>query len=183
MPATPMQAVNLNMGAGTLYAAPVGTVEPVDNTTAWNAAWIKIGFTKEGHTLKYELTTEGIMVAEEIEPVLFENTKLMTGVQFAMAELIGKNLVLAMSGGTLVTGAASTTYTPPNPGLAPPQVALAWESRDASERWIWRRCVQTGPVEIKRAKAPDYATIPVAFSVVKPPTGASFVAIVTNARG
>lgn len=183
MPATPMQAVNLNLGAGTLYSAPVGSTEPIDNAAAWAAAWIKVGYTSEGHTFNYELTTEDIYVAEEIEPVLAENTKLAVGIQFAMAEITVASLKLAFNGGTASTGAASTTFTPPAATAKPGEVALGWESRSGDERWIIRRAVQTKAVEIKRMKPPAYATIPVAFKALKPSSGSSFVAIVLNARG
>jgi hypothetical protein len=177
-----MTAANLNLGAGTLYWAPLASTEPMNLTTAWAVAWKKIGYTQEGHTMTYDLTTEDIYVAEEIEPVLVENTKLAVMVGFAMAEMTVQSLTLALNGGTVTTTATETTFDPPNPALAPTAVMLGWESRSADERIVWRNCVQTKAVEIKRAKAPTYVTLPVAFKVLKPSSGRSYKHIVSLAR-
>lgn len=177
MPATPVNADTMQIGAGWLYIGDVGSTEPTDLTTAWDADFVKIGYTEEGHTFTYDLTLEGIYVAEEIEPVRYENARLAMMVEFAMAEITATNLKRAMNGGTITTTANDATVTPPSATAAPTYKALGWESFDAQERIVWRKCVQAKPVAIARKKAPAYATMPVGFQVVKVAGSAPFVHI------
>ena len=54
------------------------------------------------------------------------------------------------------------TFLPPVPGTEV-RTALGWESQDHFERWVWRKCLNTGDVTINRKKAPDKSTIPMEF--------------------
>lgn len=152
----------IRVGPGILKIAPVGSTEPVDLTTAWAAAWVDLGYTEEGHAFSASPSFEPVEVAEEIDPIRYEPTGREMSVEFAAAEMTALNLSRAMNGGTVTTGTGIVTYEPPSPG-AEVRVALGWESLDKKERWIWRRCLQTGDVEIARRKAPDKATIPMSF--------------------
>lgn len=152
----------IRVGPGILYIAPVGSTEPVDLTTAWAAAWVPLGYTEEGHAFSASPSFEPVEVAEEIDPIRYEPTGREMGVEFAAAEMTALNLSRAMNGGTVTTGTGIVTFEPPTPGFEV-RVALGWESVDKKERWVWRRCLQTGDVEIARRKAPDKATIPMSF--------------------
>lgn len=156
----------VRVGPGILKVAPVGTAEPADLTTAWGVAWVDLGYTEEGHTFSMSPSFEPVEVAEEIDPIRYEPGGREMSVEFALAEITALNLSRALNGGTLTTSGAGaaqiTTFEPPNPG-AEVRLALGWEALDKSERWIWRRCLQTGDVEIARRKAPDKATIPASF--------------------
>lgn len=163
----PLDANALSLGAGFLYIAAVSSPEPSDLTTAWDGSWVKIGYTKEGHTFTYGITNEGIMVAEVLGPVRSENTERTLTVEFEMAEITATNLVRAMNGGDSVTGAGIVTVQPPSLRDAVIYKALGWEAFDASERIVWRKCIQSGEFAVPRKKAPDYATIPVTFSVLE----------------
>jgi hypothetical protein len=133
------QPTQVRVGPGTLYIAPVGTVEPTDLATALNVAWLDLGYTAEGHTFTASPSFDPVEVAEEVDPVSY-----------------------AMNGGTLTVAGAVVTFDPPVPGTET-RVALLWESLDKKERWVWRKCLQAGDVEIARRKAPDNATIPCSF--------------------
>jgi hypothetical protein len=50
-------------------------------------------------------------------------------------------------------------------GAVEPRVAILWEADDKSERWVWRRCLQTGAVAIGRSKGAAKATIPLSFTL------------------
>jgi hypothetical protein len=150
------------LGPGRLYIAPVGSTEPTDLTTPWAAAWVDLGYTEEGHSFSSSTSFDPIEVAEELDPLSYEATGRESSVAFALAQMTSKNLSRALNGGTLTTGTGIVTFEPPDPG-AEVRVALGWESRDAKERWVWRKCLQTGDVEIARRKAPDKATIPCNF--------------------
>ena len=52
------------------------------------------------------------------------------------------------------------------------RVALLWAADDASERWVFRKVVQTGAIAIARQRGAAKATIPVTFSLEQPSGGA-----------
>jgi hypothetical protein len=171
----------IRIGPGWLYVAPVGTVEPTDLTGEFGTAgppvltpWTPLGYTEEGSAFSFENTFEDVMVAEELEPIQILQTQRNISVSFNLAELTAANLQTALNGGTITNGTGTTTFEPPAAGDFT-YVALAWESTDGLERWIFRKGVQTGNVEIARRKAPAKATIPMSFRFVKPETGAPFV--------
>lgn len=64
-----------------------------------------------------------------------------------------------------VTGTI-TTFEPSEIGVVS-YVALGWEATDALERWVWRKCIQTGSVTLARRKAPAKTLIACEFRVVK----------------
>lgn len=156
----------VRVGPGKLKIAPVGATEPTDLSTAWDAAWVDLGYTAEGHSFAATPTFEPVDVAEELDPIRYEATGREMRVEFALAEVTATNLSRALNGGTLVTsgtGAAQiVTFEPPDPGEET-RVALGWESLDGEERWVWRKCLQTGDIEVARRKAPEKATVPCAF--------------------
>lgn len=171
---------NVRVGPGWLYVAlSLNALEPTDLTTPWatvDALWQGIGYTNEGHSDTYSPSYEGIEVAEEKLPILWELASAEQTVAFAMAELTARNLSIAYNGGTITTtgsGAAQIdTYEPADLSATPVEVKLGWESTNAKERKVWRRLLQVGDVETARRKAPDKAVIPVEFRVMPPLTGA-----------
>lgn len=156
------QPTEVRLGPGRLYIAPVGTPEPADLAASWNAAFVDIGYTEEGHSFSSSTTFDPVSVAEEIDPISYEATGRESSVSFALAQMTAKNLSRALNGGTLTTGTGIVTFEPPDPGEEV-RVAIGWESQDGLERWVFRKCLQTGAVDIARRKAPDKATIPVQF--------------------
>lgn len=153
---------SVRVGPGILRVGAVGAVEPTDLTAPWDAAWVPLGYTEEGHSFSSAPNFEPIEVAEETDPIRYEPTGREMRVDFAAAEMTATNLSRALNGGTITTGAGIVTFEPPNPGEEV-RIALGWEARDGSERWVWRKCLQTGEVSIARRKAPDKATIPMSF--------------------
>lgn len=170
----------VRVGPGVLYIAPIGSTEPTDLATAWDAAWVALGYTDEGSSFTFENTFEDVMVAEEYEPVEVLQTARQINVSFAAAELTADNLQTAFNGGTITTSGTApdeiVTFEPPAAGDATP-VMVGWEADDELERWIFRRCVQVGSVEIQRRKAPQKALIPVQFRATKPSGDTAFAFI------
>jgi len=152
----------IRVGPGLLKIGAVGATEPTDLTTAWPVAWVDLGYTEEGHSFTASRSFEPVEVAEEIDPVRYEATGREMRVEFAAAEMTATNLSRALNGGTVTTGTGLVTFEPPDPG-AEVRLALGWEAKDKSERWVWRKCLSTGDIEIARRKAPDKATIPMSF--------------------
>lgn len=161
---------NVRVGPGTLKIAPLGTAEPTDLATAWNAAWVDMGYTAEGSEFTFDNTYEDVDVAEELEAIAILQTARQIMASFECAELTADNLEIAFNGGTVTTGVSTTEFEPPDAGN-PTYVMLGWESDDALERWIFRKGLQVGSTTIARRKAPDKATIPMEFRFVKPAAG------------
>lgn len=170
----PNDRTKVRVGPGKLYSAVVGSTEPTTLATAWAVAWTHLGYTEEGSSFTISPAFEEVSVAEEFLPI----DRLKTGeeqtVNFALAQITAENLQIVLNGGTITTGTGEKTFEPQAADGTPTYVALGWQSNDNKERFVWRRCLQTGDIEIARRKAPDKATLPAQFSVVAPTTGASF---------
>jgi hypothetical protein len=180
MPGTP---TNVRVGPGTLYVAPIGSTEPNDLTTAWAGAWVKVGYTDEGSTFGFDQTFEDVMVAEEYDAIDTIQTQRAITVSFDAAELTATNLQRALNGGDIATAGGVITFEPPAAGEVT-RLAIGWEADDAKERWVFRRCVQQGSVEVARRKAPDKATVPMEFRVTVPDDGgAPFKALLAEDFG
>lgn len=158
---------NVLIGPGTLYVAPIGTAEPASATATLDAAFREVGYTEDGTTFNYEITTEDVNVAEEYDPVMIATTGRSGSVAFQMAEATRRNLALAVNSGA--AGATSGSLEPPDPGSEVRVMILLQTAEGA--RWLFRRCLQSGSIGIQRNKAPQKALLPVTFKLEKP-TGA-----------
>src|SRR5215471_2963014 len=113
--------VNLALGPGYLYIAPLGTPEVTDLATAWTAVsanWVAMGYTETGSTFKYALATSPVQVAEELDPVQIATTGRTSTITFALAELTATNLMRAANAPTssLTTAGGITSFEPPDLG-------------------------------------------------------------------
>ena len=166
----------VKLGPGKLYLAAVGTAEPTDLTTALNATWLAgyVGYTDEGHAFTRTPSYDNVEVAESLLPVAKVGTGTEMNVEFAFAEIIAKNLQKSLNGATVTasgTGAtAIDSVEPLAEGVPETRTAILWEADDASERWIFRKCLQTGALTINRRKGAAKATIAATFSL-EPVTG------------
>lgn len=162
------EARNVRVGPGTLYVAPVGSLEPGDLIESWPVAWVPLGYTHEGSNFVFNQTFSDVVVAEELDPIDTLQTARTIDISFALAELTAQNLQIALNGGSIGDDHAGTiTFEPPDTGEVT-YLALGWEATDGLERWIYRRCVNTGNIDIARRRAPDKATIPISFRATKP---------------
>jgi hypothetical protein len=177
----------LALGPGKLYIAVLGTPEIPDNdlTTPWESVsvnWIPLGYTAEGSTFNYSVDSENVEVAEELDPVAVALTSREMNIDFALAEITARNLKVALNGGTITAGVGAVTFEPPALGEEV-RTMLGWESEDGTERWIYRKCLQTGGMEMARQKGAAKATISCSFKLEKPTSGAApFKAILSMAR-
>lgn len=167
----------VRVGPGRLLIAPLGTPEPTDLATPWDTDFVELGYTAEGSTFQFNNTFENVEVAEELEPVQILQTTREINVTFASAEITALNMQRAFNGGEVNTSGGVVTFEPPAAGEYTPAM-IGWESDDGLERWVFRRCIQTGTVEIARRKAPDKSTLPMAFRATKPAGQQSFRAII-----
>ena len=184
MPAVPFDSKNLNINAGTLYHAPLGSTKPTDLATAWAAAWIKVGGTKSGSTFKYELKTTGLYIAEFLDRVTTITTERNIMIGFDAAEETLATWKLAMNGGTVTTAVGGVvTIKPPLANAAPVKKMIGWESADATVRLIVDQAMQTEAWEIKHDKS-QYSSFPLMFIAEQiDETTEPFTVILAAARG
>lgn len=162
--------LNVTLGPGRLYVAPVGTTEPTNCSAALPSAWVAVGYTDEGTAFQFETTTEGVVVAEEIDPIRFVGTARATRLVVAMAETTARNFGLSLGKG-IGTPNDSTVLDPPNAD-AQVDVMLVWDSDDtptaANRRHLFRQCRPSGQVEMANRKAPQKRLIGTTFDCSKP---------------
>jgi hypothetical protein len=157
----------LALGPGQLLIGPLGSLEPVDLVTPWDAAWTRLGYTKEGSQITYELSTAAVEVAEEIDPIHIAINGRTIKVAFAVVEHTATNLRRALNGGTITAGSGIVTFEPHDPGEEL-RVMLGYESEDGTERWVFRECLQGGNVQMDRKKGAEHVQLPHEFTLAKP---------------
>lgn len=169
--------IQKTIGPGALYVASLGTTEPAQTVPfpAWPTGWYRLGYTEDGSSFSYELSTEAVEVAEELERVFTMTTGRDQSVTFQLAEPTQYNLKVAMNGGASFiadpTSGNAVVFEPPALGTEV-RVMLGFDSESGLDRWIWRQCFQTGSVEMQRRKGNNKTLIPATFTVEKPATGA-----------
>jgi len=180
--------IRKTIGPGTLYAAAIGTAEPETTiaslTEPWPSGWIALGYTEDGSSFSYSVSSEPIEVAEELEPVYTVITGRTASVAFSLAEPTQRNLQMALNGGVSnivdpETGAA-IVFEPPDLG-AEVRIMLGHQAESGAERWVWRQCFNTGNLEMARRKGATKTLVPVEFAVEKPETGKKIFARITDA--
>lgn len=187
MPTATVDTGTIQIGAGILRTAPLGTAEPTTLAAAYGVGWVELGATEEGSAFSSETTTEDIYIAERLERVKVVTTGQAQSVATSLAEITAKNLEYAFNGGTITTGTAGSpltfvTFEPPDLG-AEVRRMLAWDSEDGQERWIFRQVFNGGSVEMARRKAPAKTLIPLTLALELPSSGAkTFKAFLANAR-
>lgn len=180
----------VTLGPGQLFIADLGSTEPAGLDDAWPALWTSLGYTEEGSAFAYELTTEGVPVAEELEDLDDVTTGRNGSVTFALAEVTAENLKVALNGGTITAVASNgTTIIRAHKTFEPPALGqevykmIGFESEDTEERWVWRQCKQTGAIEMQRRKGATKTTINATFKMFKPAAGgAPFKAYIADSR-
>lgn len=178
-------AANLALGPGYLYIADLGTTEVTDLVTAWtsvSANWKALGYTDAGSTFNYQLQTNPVDVAEELDPVSIQSTGRTASVAFALSEITATNLMRATNATTsyITASGGNVIFEPPDLGTEVRRM-IGWEAEDHTERWVFRQCFQTGQAQIQRQKGASNATISMEYSLEKPTSGSRlFKAIMTT---
>ena len=183
-PVTTRSTTETPIDVGLLYVAPNGTTEPTASTdlSSLPSAWREVGYTEDGSVFKYEVKSEDIEVAEELDPIGYSITGRSGSLSFKMAQFTRRNLALALNSGAAAANDA-TTLEPPDPADMV-RVMLLHVSNDAGavRGTLYRRCFNTGGLETAFGKAPAKPLIPVEFSLEKP-TGKKPFIVFPNASG
>ncbi|MBP7632303.1 MAG: hypothetical protein KA758_17755 [Acidimicrobiales bacterium] len=174
------------LGAGLLYVAATGTAEPTTSAdlaaASLPSAWREIGYTEDGSVWKYDVKSEDIEVAEELDPIGSAITSRTGTVEFKMKQSSRRNLVAALNSGA-ASANDGTTVEPPDPS-AMVRVMLLHVSNDASavRGVLFRQCFNVGGIEVDWSKAPKTPLLPVMFKLEKPTSKTPWIAF-PNANG
>ena len=106
-------------------------------------------------------------MAEEFYAPNIVITAYQGTVDFALSQLTAKNLSICFNGGTITTNTGDVWFDPPAAGTET-FTMLGWQSNDATERYVWRKCLQVGATATARQKVLPQALLPVSFRIVKP---------------
>lgn len=169
---------------GKLYIAPIGTTEPTTATQAWPAGWVPLGYTDEGSAFNYEISTDNVEVAEELDVLARVTTGRDASVEFALAEITYRNLTIAFNGGIISGDGTAWSFEPPDLGNET-RVMIGWDAlpNAASNdlRVIFRQCLQGGSLGLENRKGATKSTISANFQLEKPATGAKLLKIMGSA--
>ena len=177
---------NIDLGPGRLYYAPLGTAEPANCSSALPSAWIPVGYTEDGTSFTVNITSDSIEVAEEIDPVLFVQSKRTTQFQVNMAESTKKRLALALGAGAGQTD-DSTPFEWPDASTVVSGVMFVWDYMDTpdatNKRWLVRQATPSGTVAIARKKSPAKTLIGVTFDCAKPSSTTKSIKVFPSSTG
>jgi len=176
-------------GPGFCLYAPLGSAVPTITTSqvsnssfsgvTFDAAWLMMGYTDEGISIKFGKDTEAVEVAEELQEIRTITTKVNAEVGFNLASLNRDNLALALSGGTwTVTGAGTgqcAKFDPPKAGEEA-RFMFAWISAEKDEIFIAYQVFQGSEITWERKKGANKASLQgVGLKVEVPDTSVSTV--------
>jgi hypothetical protein len=165
---------------GKLFIAPLGTTEPITVTAAWPAGWVPMGYTDEGSAFNYEVSTDNVEVAEELDVLARVTTGRDASVEFALAEITYRNLTIAFNGGIVVGDATAWSFEPPDLGNET-RVMLGWDALPVvgsnDLRMVFRQCLQGGSLGLENRKGATKSTIGANFQLEKPASGAKLLKI------
>lgn len=165
---------------GKLYIAPLGTTEPASYNDAWPAGWVPLGYTDEGSAFNYEISTDNVEVAEELDVLARVTTGRDASIEMALAELTYKNLSIAFNGGIMVGDGMEWDFEPPDLGNEQ-RVMIGWDALripvNNDLRMIFRQCLQGGSIGIENRKGATKSTISANFQLEKPASGAKLLKI------
>ena len=178
-------ALEVLVGTGTLYIAPVGTAYPTDPTDTPAAAWIDPGYSDGGWAFIVDRTFEDVEVAEEVDPLRDLKTAQAISMRGAFAQASLENFVIAFGGGSIADDTPSVgfrTYTPPASAAFTERAVLFRTEAPPGDGTNFRdiqmpRTVATGAVEVSHAKAPQKQLVAVEFRLLIPSAGSIFTII------
>lgn len=170
------------VGTGTLYLAPIGTAFPANPTVTPSAPLEDVGYSEEGWTFVADRTLENVEVAEEVDPLRRLKTAQSLSIRGAAAQASLENLQLALGGGTITPNdpaAGFRRYTPPSSSAFDEYVALFRVEAPPGDGTKFRdircpRVVSVAAVEMSHAKAPQKTLIAMEFGLLVPSVGDIF---------
>ncbi len=154
-------------GTGRVYTAPKGTALPTTVDSALPADWTDLGYvTTDGVSFTFSRETEDLAAwqGDKIRVLSLSEPKM---VEFTLMQTDAAVLETAFGGGTIVTAAGVTTYTPPLRGEnVERSMVIEFLDDDITYRYAFGRVQQEGDVNfvLTREGAVEY---PVTFGVLE----------------
>ena len=128
---------------GAIWYAPAGTTLPTDSTTALNAAFVNIGYVKDGFSLAQDYKTKDITAWQTMDIVRTIPTQVSRSAKFSAIES-SKTAVQLAWGNAVVTTATSPAYSLTFPASQAAQefiLVLDWSDGTATQRIVFKRAV------------------------------------------
>ena len=94
-------------GSGRLVKAPLGTVLPSDSLTAWDPAFVDLGFATDGFIMKQDLKTKDVTGWQSLELLRLITTALNRSFSFELQQSNKDTLALAWGGAAITPGPMS----------------------------------------------------------------------------
>jgi hypothetical protein len=178
-------ALEVLVGTGTIYIAPVGEAFPTNPATAVAGNWEDPGYSTEGWTFAVDRTFEDVLVAEEVDPLRVLKTAQTIEIRGTLAQASLENLEIAFGGGAIADDTPSAgfrTYTPPASDSFDEFAVLFRTEAPPGDGTEFRdiqapRAIATGAVEMQHAKAPQITEVDVAFRLLIPSAGSIYTII------
>lgn len=165
---------------GKLLVAALTAAEPAAVNDAWPSGWTPLGYTAEGSTFHYNINTDNVDVAEELDILHRVTTGRDASVEVALAEMTHRNLMIAFNGGIVVADGNAWEFEPPDLG-AETRIKIGWDAigttADNDLRFVFRQCLQGGNLSMQNRKGSAKQTMAVTFHLEKPDTGLKILKI------
>ena len=95
-------------GTGAIWKAPLGTALPTDSVTAWNAAFVNLGYLEDGFELEQDLTTKELNAWQSVEMIRSITINHFRKFLFTVNQTDKDTIALAL-GGAVVTPTLGTS--------------------------------------------------------------------------
>lgn len=143
---------------GSILMAPKGTTAPVDLDTAWDAAWIDLGYmSDDGVSMEYSTDVEDINAWQSLSPVRRILTSVDMTLGFTAIELKARTITAYFPGATItnVSGAIQRLDIPAAPGPQEAAFGLEWIDGDIKNRLVISRgeITERGAITFGRSAA------------------------------
>lgn len=143
---------------GSILMAPKGSTAPVDLDTAWDAAWVDLGFmSDDGVNMEYSTNVEDINAWQSLSPVRRILTSVDMTLGFTAIELKARTVTAYFPDSTItaVSGTVSRLDIPAAPGPAEYAFGLEWIDGDIKNRLVLPRgeITDRGAISLGRSSA------------------------------
>lgn len=130
---------------GHIYVAPIGSTEPTDVTTAWDAAWLELGYADDGGVdITPKINTNEIPVWQSATPGKITIQSSQFTLDFNLAQTNKDTTGFFYFGATWTTvGTVQKLVIPSAPGTDERMMGIEWTENSITNRLIVPRGMAT----------------------------------------
>ena len=171
----PVDATQVRVASdGKVLVAPVGTALPTDTTTAWNVAFLDLGFASEdGISITPSLDTEDIMGWQSAYPLRRVVTGSGLEIAFTCMQANPDTLALFFNG----TVASGSLPVPVSPSVQERARGIEWSDGATKWRLVVPRAVLSDKGEMTLARG-EATAIELTFTALPPSSGTSIATVI-----